>query len=129
MKALKVTYFNKWNHWLVNAERAYTPAGNRKSPGYGSVINWISEIWQDFDHNLIARSFDYCGITTTNVADYSNQLRHFVRNNQIVEDIETIDAGISDDADIFDDQPGDEWESAESDMGSSSEKDEEEREE
>ena len=81
------------------------------------------------DHNVIARSFDHCGITTTNVADYSNQLRHFVRNSQIVEDIEPIDAAISDDADIVDDQPGDEWESAESHMGRSSEEDEEEREE
>ncbi len=72
MKALIVAYLNKWNHWLVNAEKAYTPAGNRKSPGYGRVINWISETWQDLDHNLTARLFDHCGITTTNVADYSN---------------------------------------------------------
>ena len=77
MKALKAAYFNKWNHWLANAEKAYTPAGNVKSHGYGRVINWISEIWQDFDHNLKARSFDPCGITTTNVADYSNQFIRF----------------------------------------------------
>ena len=34
--------------------------------------------------DAIVRSFDPCRITTTNVADYSNQFRHFVRNNQIV---------------------------------------------
>ena len=68
------------------------------------------------DQSLIARSFDHCGIKTPNVLDYSNQLRHFVRSNQIVEDIEPIDATISDDADVFDDQPGDECESAESEL-------------
>jgi hypothetical protein len=95
MKALKVAYFNKRNHWLANAEKTYTPGGNIKSHGYGRVINWISEIWQDIHHNRIPRSFDPSGITTTNVTDYSNQFRNFVRNNQFVENIEPIDAAIS----------------------------------
>ena len=64
-------------------------------PLHVRVINWISEIWQDFES-------DHCGITATNVDDYSNQLRHFVRSNQIVEDIEPIDDATSDDAEIFD---------------------------
>ena len=38
MKPLKGQYFLKWNHWLVNATKSFTPSGNRKSPGYAKVI-------------------------------------------------------------------------------------------
>ena len=42
--------------------------------------------------NFIAGSFKYCGITSNNILDYGSQLRHFVQNNEFVEDIEeTID--------------------------------------
>jgi hypothetical protein len=29
--------------------------------GYTVVIEWLSEIWRDFDSNIIIRSFEYCG--------------------------------------------------------------------
>ena len=45
MRPLKVAYFKKWNHWLVHAPKSYTAAGNVKSPGYATVITWISGIW------------------------------------------------------------------------------------
>ena len=58
-----------------------------KSPGYEKVINWISEIWQDFDPDLNERSFDQCGITSNNSDHFHNQLKHFVLNNQIVDGV------------------------------------------
>ena len=74
MRPLKVAYFKKWNDWLVHAPKSYTAPGNVKSPGYATVITWISEIWQDLDPALIARSFDHCGITSKSLADYGSQL-------------------------------------------------------
>ena len=35
-----------------------------RSPGYVAVITWLSEIWQNFDDQLICESFDTCGITS-----------------------------------------------------------------
>ena len=60
MRPLKLDYFCKWNERLVNSPKTYTAAGNMRSPGYASVINWINKIWSDFDPNLLARSFDHC---------------------------------------------------------------------
>ena len=79
MKPLKAAYFNKWNQWLINAPRSFTAAGNRKSPGYAQAIMWISEIWHDLDPALILRSFDHCGITSSDLTNYGSQLRHFTR--------------------------------------------------
>ena len=64
--------------------------------------------------NLIASSLDHCGITNTNLDDYSNQLRNFVRSNQIVKDIEPTDDATSYDAEIFEDHHASESEPNES---------------
>ena len=45
MRPLKRAYHQKWQHWLINEEKSFTPAGNLRSPGYALVINWISQIW------------------------------------------------------------------------------------
>ena len=87
MRPLKLAYFRKWNEWLVNSPKTYTAAGNMRSPGYANVINWISEIWSDFDTNLLARSFDHCGLTYNRLADFHNQLQHFVNTHEIIDDV------------------------------------------
>ena len=82
MRPLEVAYFKKSNDWLVNAPKAYTAAGNLKSPGYAQAVLWISEVWADLDASLIASSFQFCGITSHNLADLSRQLRHFIRTTE-----------------------------------------------
>jgi len=89
-------YFRKWNNWLLNEPKTYTKAGNMRSPGYARVMQWIAESWAELDCNAIARSFDNCGITSNNLADYHHQLRHFVRTNEFVDD-------------VVPEEPSDEW--------------------
>ena len=81
------------------------------------------------DSALISRSFDNCGITSSNLADYSSQLRHFARTNELVDDIEPIDPAITDDGSAFNVQHGDEWEEEGALTDSDNVYDEEEREE
>lgn len=54
--------------------------------GYASVIPWISEIWHDFDENMMIQSFDACALTFSNIQDFHRQIRHFIQNNEFVED-------------------------------------------
>jgi hypothetical protein len=68
MRPLKVAYFKKWNDWLVNAPRAYTAAGNFKSPGYAQAVLWISEVWADLDASLIA---SFLAVLRYNVTQFS----------------------------------------------------------
>jgi hypothetical protein len=69
----------------------------------------ISEIWHDLYPALILRSFDHCGITSSNLVNYSSQLRHFARTNELVDDIEPVDPAITDDGPAFDVHRSDEW--------------------
>ena len=48
-----------------------------RSPGYSNVINWVSEIWQDMDPNLLRDSFDNCGLVdNSNLHSVLNKLTH-----------------------------------------------------
>ena len=85
-----------WNFIKIHAPKSYTASGNRKSSGYAQVITWVSEVWQELGPLLITRSFDKCGIMSRKLADYSSQLRHFVRTNMFVDDVVPIDDQISD---------------------------------
>ena len=75
------------------------------SPGYARVVGWISEAWTELVSNLIARSFQYCGITSRNHADYASQLRYFIRTNELVDTILDNEMGSGD---VFG-EDGDEW--------------------
>ena len=111
MAPFKSLYFKKWNHWLVHAPKAFTPAGNMQSPGYARVVDWISEAWAELDSNMIASSFQRCGITSRNFADYSHQLRHFMRTTELVDDV-MPQADLVHDENVFA-AIGDEWEEQE----------------
>ena len=51
-----------------------------RSPGYTTVIQWLSEIWCDFDTNIIIKSFDQCGITSQ--SNLHSALRAVVEENK-----------------------------------------------
>ena len=68
-----------------------------RSPGYAMVLQWISEIWDELDSNLIACFFDNCGITSSKLTDSNNQLRHFVRTTEFVDEVQPDDSAQNDD--------------------------------
>ena len=57
----------------------------------------ISEVWADLDAqvnldaSVIVNSFQYYGITSRNKADYSIQLRHFIRTTKSVDEVQLDD--------------------------------------
>ena len=59
--SIKKTYGERWNKWFIFDKKNFTPNGNLKSPGYVKVIDWMSEIWSEFDKNTIIQSFRKCG--------------------------------------------------------------------
>jgi hypothetical protein len=50
-------------------------------------IEWISEAWDELDAGMISSSFQRCGITSRNIADFINHLRHFMRTTELVDDV------------------------------------------
>ena len=92
---------------------------------------WIREIWHDLYPALILGLFDHCWITSSDLANYGSQLRHFTRTNELFDGIESIDPAITDDGDgpAFDVHHGDEWEERGALNDSDNDEDKEDREE
>ena len=60
---IKKAYCTKWIEWSRNKESNYTIHDNPKSPDHALTINWLSEIWENFEELLIKNLFDYSDIT------------------------------------------------------------------
>ena len=88
MFVFKLRHFNKWQDWMTNELKSFTPAGNLRSPGYAKTITWISEIRSAFYRNILTRSFDQCGITSSSLDDLHAQLRTFVSTSKFVDTVE-----------------------------------------
>ena len=73
---------------MINEPKSFTAAGNLQSPGYAKAITWISEIWDSFDRQILANSFDQCGITSTSIDDFHTQLKTFVSTSKFVDTFE-----------------------------------------
>jgi len=116
---IKKAYKKKWNHWFIYDEHTFTINNNMRSPGYLKALKWLTEIWAELDSTMIAKSFDSCGIRTTEICndtlmldltDFHSILAHILRTNQvydcfITDDLELDDAENQmneDDAAIFD---------------------------
>jgi len=73
---------------------------------------WIGSV--KLDQATIKRSFDQCGITAQNMANYGSQLRHFVRSNELVDNVDLADEA---NHEMFQHGAGDSWEPEEEDTG------------
>ena len=48
---------------MADSVKELTPAGNIKRPSYETVVNWVNNLWNAVNVNLIQRSFKYCDIS------------------------------------------------------------------
>ena len=71
-----------------------------RSPGYANLVNWISEIWESMDTNLIAKSFDVCGITS-NGESLSSILKTVLSSNEAITDY-VVDQCESEELELYD---------------------------
>jgi len=55
------------------------------------------------EQNIIIDSFDKCGLTSSDPTHYHRQLRHFIENNEFVDDLIDFNDGTELDAFINDD--------------------------
>lgn len=58
-----------------------TKSGNVAGPGYVKISNWINNVWNDMNSDILKKSFKCCGITSVNKEDFNNQLKGIVKKN------------------------------------------------
>ena len=55
----------RWNHWMVNAEKQITKAGNILQPDLKTVCEWAIDAWNDIPTDMVVKSFLKCGISNS----------------------------------------------------------------
>ena len=51
--SIKMLFGDKWNDWFIFDEKRLTVHGNMVSPGNLKVIEWLGEIWNEFDQSTM----------------------------------------------------------------------------
>jgi hypothetical protein len=97
-------YKNDWNDWFSNDEvKLVTWFGNICGSGYQRMINWIVKGWNQMSILEISKSFEYCGLTSSNVDSYHTVLKTMLQT-QVVAPSKTIETAEADEnilSDIF----------------------------
>ena len=52
-----------YNELMAKTVKELTPISKFKRSSYETVANWIKDLWNTVDINVIRRSFKYCGIS------------------------------------------------------------------
>ena len=108
IRELKKKYHAKWSSWWLSDTKAFTKAGNLKSPGYVRAMRWFIEAWNELDVEIIKSSFELTGITCSNRENFNSVLRHVLENadlpGKILDDVHESDelAGFGEDLDVQD---------------------------
>ena len=53
------------DEWFRKGELEYTSGGMQKPPNHVLQVQWVVEAWKQIDKEIIKKSFDTCGITTS----------------------------------------------------------------
>src|SRR6185436_3028844 len=64
----------RYNAWMMDEVREYTPTGKIKRPSYETIVTWVKNSWEDVDTSLIIRSFKCCGISVKQEDGSENDL-------------------------------------------------------
>ena len=107
-KPFKTNMRKRWNEWMINGDKEFTPSGNMKRPSIPLILSWIRDAWHDIPSQMIVKSFKKCCISNAmdgseDDALYSDLVKPREANGADDENEQTPDV-ISDDAqpDTFD---------------------------
>ncbi len=103
-RSFKRNYNQLWTEWFMSGNHDFTVNKNLKSPGYSKCIEWLSQIWLEFNITLLRESFDKCGITSSD--SLHSVLAQMLAEKEVYSDV-LEDAEEHDQIDGFD--PDNDW--------------------
>ena len=62
-KPFKTNMRKRWNEWMINGDKEFTPSGNMKRPSIPLILSWIRDAWHDIPSQMIVKSFKKCCIS------------------------------------------------------------------
>ena len=64
-KPFKDRLRERWNNWMIEGQKSFTPAGNMRVASLPTVCSWVLDAWLSLPAVMVARSFKKCGISNS----------------------------------------------------------------
>ena len=64
-KSFKDRLCERWNNWMIEGQKSFTPAGNVRAASLLNVYAWVLDAWRGLSADMVARSFKKCGISNS----------------------------------------------------------------
>jgi len=64
-KPFKDRLRERWNNWMIEGQKSFTPAGNMRAASLPTVCLWVLDAWRSLPAEMVARSFKKCGISNS----------------------------------------------------------------
>jgi len=77
-KPVKDALRRLWNAWLVEGEHTFTDGGSMRMPMLQCIVQWIVQVWQDFDPSVIKKALVKCCIANAMDGTEDNALWNVV---------------------------------------------------
>lgn len=75
----KVRLRQKWEDWMSNGVKEYTPKGMRRRPSWAAVFQWVDDAVKSLMPEMIVKAFVCCGIKArgeeVHVTQFGSRLR------------------------------------------------------
>jgi hypothetical protein len=62
-KPFKDAYRARYDEWMANGDKSYTPGGNVRAPSKLQLVQWVKEAWNAISTDVVQKSFRVCGIS------------------------------------------------------------------
>ena len=62
-KPFKDRLCERWNNWMIEGQKSFTPTGNMRAASLPTVCSWVLDAWRSLPAEMVAWSFKKCGIS------------------------------------------------------------------
>jgi hypothetical protein len=61
-RPVKAIFSKKWTNWMASATEQYNQTGLKPKVTYTMIVNWVHDVINQLDPQIIINSFRYCGL-------------------------------------------------------------------
>ena len=62
-KPFKSGLRDRWQNWMANGEKSYTPSGSLRAPTLDTLAQWVLDSWNAIQTPIVVKSFKKCCIS------------------------------------------------------------------
>ena len=110
-KPFKSGLRDRWQNWMANGEKSYTPSGSLRAPTLDTLAQWVLDSWNAIQTPIVVKSFKKCCISNAMDGTEDDMLwEDAIQEREVTEDETEVDDILQEDDPYEDAILESEWE-------------------